>query len=60
MGIDVVTDGRTGVSSGRFNCCCCGGDDSINKDGCGGINSSVVGTGDSGSGGAVISIININ
>jgi len=47
------------VRSGRFNCCCCGVEDSINKGGCGGDNSSVVGTGDNGSGGAVMSEIQI-
>lgn len=51
--IDVVADGITGVRSGRFNWCCCVGDDSINKGGCDGDNSSVVGIGDSGSGGAI-------
>lgn len=56
-GIDVVTDGWTGVRSGIFNCCCCDGEDSISKGGWGGVNSSVVGTGDSGSGGAVTSKI---
>lgn len=59
IGIDVVTVWWIGVRSGKFNCCCCGGEDSINKGGCGGDNSSVVGTGDSGSGGAVTSKIQI-
>jgi len=50
---DVVTDGITGVRSGRFNWRCCGEDDSINKGGRDGDNSSEVGIGDSESGGAV-------